>query len=185
MAPDSLSLLPKWTLFTVSTLFSPNSKHSVSSSCSMVSAMKKAKRTWKKHRQMPVFVVPLVETYSEVDTTNPKDFGCGQKATTKISERKHIIYVEDCADHVVNFANAWKIVKGDAASLDAAPAAESENVLANIDSSTLAFEDALLLWWPPPKVEGFGETQEVHDAASAARVAELIEESKPKPEQQE
>ena len=51
------------------------------------------------------------------------------------------------------------------------------DVLGSVDRSEAAFEDALLLWWPPPTVEGF-ETREIHAEDAVDQLTALINEHK-------
>jgi uncharacterized protein len=104
-----------------------------------------------------------------------------QADPTIAAERKHVVYVEDCADHILNFEHAFQRIRGtaeptsasssSASSPAAAAAAAADDVLGAIDGKLFAgIDDAILCYWPPPREDGF-ETFERHSADAHDKVS--------------
>jgi 3-deoxy-D-manno-octulosonate 8-phosphate phosphatase KdsC-like HAD superfamily phosphatase len=78
------------------------------------------------------------------------------KANEKsLAGRTKLLYVEDCADHVVNFETTF---------IDSSSNDNNDNDIDNNEQrkqKLIDFKDSILVWWPPPLVEGF-ETREIH-----------------------
>ena len=93
----------------------------------------------------------------------PESFLIWANANTKsLQKRTKLIYVEDCADHVVNFEKSIGSnlsLKNNNNDTDNNESANSSFL--SSESTLKQFTDALLLWWPPPIVKGF-ETREIH-----------------------
>ena len=97
-----------------------------------------------------------------------------------MTDRKNLFYVEDCADHVLNFGTALStIIQG---SDDDQKATESvsdgnrdanvlDDVRKRVREQSFGFENFHLVWWPPPQVEGF-ETREIHSADALRQIEE-------------
>lgn len=126
----------------------------------------------------------------------PEAFWMFAQSDPSIAERRHLVYVEDCADHVLNFELAFRrlfasrhdaetdaVATADTTTtlnenlnetsnsgviVDTAAAAEPE-VLSGVDARQFAFEDATLLFWPPTPEDGF-ETVERHSADAHERL---------------
>jgi hypothetical protein len=101
----------------------------------------------------------------------PEAFWLFAQADPSIAaERRHIVYVEDCADHILNFEHGFQRVRKIVAAPAAAAGAGAEDVLGSIDSAQFAAIDSLTLcYWPPPQEDGF-ETSERHSADAHDRV---------------
>lgn len=112
----------------------------------------------------------------------PEAFWLFVAADPTVAQLKHVVYFDDCADHILSFDAAFRRVRkprdnqeerdGDNTAAPApAPAATDGDVLAAIDGAAFAFEDATLCYWPPPPEEGF-ETMERHSPDAHERVLE-------------
>lgn len=128
----------------------------------------------------------------------PEAFWLFAQSDPSISKRRHIVYVEDCADHVLNFEQAFRrvfhrvdggenhvgnvttasssdstsTVGANVHSTDEGAVAASANEVdffAHVHPTQFDFQDATLLFWPPACEDGF-ETFERHSADAHERL---------------
>lgn len=107
----------------------------------------------------------------------PEAFWLFAAADPTLAARRHVVYVDDCADHILNFEAAFRRVRQPTTAneneneTDEKKSGDDDDVLGAIDGGAFAFEDATLCYWPPPPEDGF-ETLERHSADAHERVLE-------------
>jgi hypothetical protein len=150
---------------------------------------------------MNLYRLPLFSGHNK-----PEAFWLFAQSDPSISKRRHIVYVEDCADHVLNFEQAFRRVfrsddggEHQSNTVDgnhlttSTTSASSDNVqstngsvggeanavvdvFAQVDRAQFEFQDATLLFWPPACEDGF-ETFERHSADAHERLLKRCSET--------